>query len=141
MDGDRLMHAKTQLGLADAKAIAAAASAVAAQNGWTVVIAVLDDGGHLIYLERLDGTQLASVEVVQAKGRAALLFKRPSKALEEAVAGGRLGMLSLPGATPVEGGVPLLYRGEMVGAIGVSGVQSAQDGVVAQAGADYLAGL
>ncbi len=135
------MHAKTQLGLADAKAIAAAASAVAAQNGWTVVIAVLDDGGHLIYLERLDGTQLASVEVVQAKGRAALLFKRPSKALEEAVAGGRLGMLSLPGATPVEGGVPLLYRGEMVGAIGVSGVQSAQDGVVAQAGADYLAGL
>jgi glc operon protein GlcG len=135
------MHVKTQLGLAEAKAVAAAAVASAVQNGWNVVVAVLDDGGHLIYLERLDGTQTASVQVAQEKGRTAVLFKRPSKAIEDAVAAGRLVMMTLPGATPIEGGVPLTYRGEIVGAIGVSGVQSFQDGVVAQAGADYLAGL
>jgi uncharacterized protein GlcG (DUF336 family) len=135
------MLTKTYLGLAEAKGVAAAAAAVAAQNGWSVVIAVLDEGGHLHYLERMDGTQMASVQVAQDKGRTAALFKRPSKALEDAVAGGRQVMMTLPGATPIEGGVPLYYRGELVGAIGVSGVQSFQDGVVAQAGADYLAGL
>lgn len=135
------MLAKTQLGLAEAKAVAAAAQAKAVENGWTVVIAVLDEGGHLHCLERMDGTQLASVYVAQEKGRTAALFRRPSKAIEDAVAGGRQVMMALPGATPIEGGAPLFYRGELVGAIGVSGVQSFQDGIVAQAGADYLAGL
>jgi glc operon protein GlcG len=135
------MIVKTQLGLAEAKAIAAAAQAAAVQNGWNVVIAIVDEAGLLHYLERMDGTQLASVHVAQEKARTAALFKRPSKALEDGVAGGRLVMMTLPGATPIEGGVPLIYRGELVGAIGVSGVQSFQDGIVAQAGADHLASL
>jgi len=135
------MLVKTHLGLAEAKAVAAAAQAVAVQNGWNVVIAIVDEGGYLHYLERMDGTQMASVHVAQEKGRTAALFKRPSKALEDAVAGGRHAILRMPGATPIEGGLPLIYRGELVGAIGVSGVQSSQDGLIAQAGADYLAGL
>jgi glc operon protein GlcG len=127
------------LGLADAKAIAAAASAKAQAEGWTVVIAILDAGGHLIYLERADGTQLASVTVAQEKGRTALMFKRPSKAFEDAVlTGGRLNMLSMPGAVLIEGGLPLIVDGAVVGAIGVSGVMSSQDGQVAQAGAEAL---
>jgi uncharacterized protein GlcG (DUF336 family) len=135
------MIAKSYLGLVEAKAVLAAAQAVAVQNGWNVVIAVLDEAGHLQCLERMDGTQLASTYVAQEKGRTAALFKRSSKALEDAVSGGRQVMLMLPGATPIEGGVPLIYRGDYVGAIGVSGVQSSQDGIVAQAGADYLASL
>ncbi len=133
------MIAQSYLSLTDAKTVAAAAHAKAVENGWTVVIAIVDGAGLLHYLERMDGTQLASVEVAQAKARTAALFKRPSKALEDAVLSGRPVMMSLPGATTVEGGVPILYRGEMVGAIGVSGVQSFQDGIVAQAGADSLA--
>ncbi len=133
------MLVKTQLSLDVAKAVAAAAQAKAVENGWSVVIAIVDEGGLLHYLERMDGTQTASVQIAQAKASTAAMFKRPSKALEDVVSGGRTAMLALPGATPVEGGVPLVYRGEMVGAIGVSGVQSFQDGVIAQAGADYLA--
>ncbi|HUO23254.1 MAG TPA: heme-binding protein [Caulobacteraceae bacterium] len=133
------MIVKTQLSLADAKAVAAAAQAKAVENGWTVVIAIVDEAGLLHYLERMDGTQTGSVEVAQAKARTAAMFKRPSKALEEAVASGRQVMLVMPGATPIEGGLPLTYRGELVGAIGVSGMTSAQDGVIAKAGADYLA--
>ncbi|MGC1303609.1 MAG: heme-binding protein [Caulobacteraceae bacterium] len=128
------------LGLADAKAIAAAASAKAQAEGWTVVIAVLDAGGHLIYLERADGTQLASVTVAQEKGRTALMFKRPSKAFEDMVLGGRANMVAMPGATPIEGGLPLIVDGAVVGAIGVSGVMSSQDGQVALAGAEALQG-
>ncbi len=135
------MIAKSYLGLAEAKAVLAAAQEVAVQNGWNVVIAVLDEGGHLHCLERMDGTQLASAQVAQEKGRTAALFKRPTKAIEDAVSGGRQVMLAMPGATPIEGGVPLFYRGEFVGAIGVSGVLSSQDGIIAQAGADYLASL
>ena len=135
------MLTKNHLGLAEAKAIAAVANAKAAENGWNVVIAIVDEGGALHYLERMDNTQMASVVIAQEKGRTAALFKRPSKALEDGVAGGRVVMMTLPGATPIEGGVPLYYKGELVGAIGVSGVQSFQDGIVAQAGADYLAGL
>jgi glc operon protein GlcG len=89
-------------------------------------------------LQRLDGTQTASAEIATHKARAAALFKRPTKALEDIVAGGRAAMLSLPGITAVEGGLPLVYRGDIVGAIGVSGVQSFQDGVVAKAGAESL---
>jgi uncharacterized protein GlcG (DUF336 family) len=133
-----MLNYKT-LSLADAKKIAAAASAKAQAEGWNVVIAIHDRGGNLIYLERADGTQLGSVVVAQEKSRTALLFKRPTKALEDAVLGGRPHMMSLPGATAVEGGVPLIVDSDIVGSIGVSGVQSSQDGIVAAAGAEALA--
>jgi glc operon protein GlcG len=129
------------LSLADAKKIATAASAKAQTEGWTVVIAIHDSGGNLIYLERADGTQLGSIRVAQEKSKTALQFKRPSKALEDAVLAGKVHMMSLPGITSVEGGLPLLVDGQIVGSIGVSGVQSSQDGQVAAAGAAALTSL
>jgi glc operon protein GlcG len=135
------MLSRKTLSLADAKTIAAAASAKAQAEGWSVVIAILDAGGHLLYLERADGTQVGSAIVAQEKAKGAFLFKRPTKVFEELVLGGRINMATLPGAMPVEGGLPLIHDGEMVGAIGVSGVTSAQDGQVAQAGADVVANL
>lgn len=128
------MITRKSLSLADAKTIAAAASAKAVAEGWTVVIAIFDVTGHLLYLERADGTQLGSVQVAQEKGRTALMFKRPTKVMEEGVLGGKIHMLSMP-AVQVEGGLPLVHGGEIVGSIGVSGVQSFQDGIVAAAGA------
>jgi uncharacterized protein GlcG (DUF336 family) len=122
-----------------AKQVAAAAAAEAAANKWTVVIAILDEGGNLMYLERTDDTQIASIQVAQAKARTAVGFKRPTKVFEDAVAGGRTSILSLPDAVPIEGGVPLMLNGRVAGAIGVSGVTSQQDGQVAQAGASALA--
>ena len=104
-----------------------------------IFIAIIDDGGNLMYLERMDGAQLGSQFVSVEKGRSALLFKRPTKALEDAVAGGRVVVMKLVNAVPVEGGLPLVVDGEFVGAIGISGGTSPQDGVVAQAGADELA--
>jgi glc operon protein GlcG len=132
------MHKQTALSLEDAKRVAAAARAEAERNGWNVVIAVLDDGGHLMYLERMDGTQKASSGVAEKKGRTAILFKRPTKALEDNVLEGRVVMMGLPGVVPLEGGVPLMKDGEYLGAIGISGVQSFQDGIVARAGAAAL---
>jgi glc operon protein GlcG len=132
------MLTRKTLALADAKRIAAAASAKAQAEGWTVVIAIHDAGGHLLYLERADGTQLGSAIVAQEKSRTALLFKRPTKAMEDIVLSGRTNMMSLPGLTPVEGGLPVLVDGEVVGSIGVSGVQSSQDGQVAAAGVAAL---
>lgn len=126
------------LSLEDAKRVAAAARAEAEKNGWAVVIAVLDDGGHLMYLERMDGTQKASSRIAEAKGRTAILFKRPTKAIEDNVLEGRTVMMGLPGAVPLEGGVPLVKDGQFLGGIGVSGVQSFQDGIVARAGAAAL---
>jgi glc operon protein GlcG len=134
------MIVSRSIDLADAKRIAAAASQKAQAEGWTVVIAILDAFGHLQYLERADGTQLASIVVAQEKAKTALLFKRPSKALEDAILSGKQHMLTLPGATTIEGGLPLIVDGAIVGAIGVSGVQSSQDGEVAKAGAGALAG-
>ncbi|HMK90899.1 MAG TPA: heme-binding protein [Methylocystis sp.] len=130
---------KYALTLDGAKRAAAAAEAEAVKNGWSVVIAVADEGGSLVFLQRLDGTQAASSEIAARKAQTAALFKRPTKALEEAVAGGRVSLLSLPNITPLEGGVPVLYKGQIIGAIGVSGVQSSQDAQVAKAGADALA--
>jgi len=132
------MKTRPTLTLEDARRVAAAARAEAVKNGWSVVVAIVDDGGWLTYLERADDVQPASCEISQAKARTAALFRRPSKALEEVVAGGRIAMLSLPHMTPVEGGVPLICEGTVVGAIGVSGVQSHQDGQIAQAGAAAL---
>jgi glc operon protein GlcG len=126
------------LSLADAKQIAAAASAKAQAEKWKVVIAIHDNGGNLIYLERADGTQLGSIVVAQEKSLTALRFKRPTKVLEDTVLAGRVHMMSLPGITSVEGGLPLIVDGEVVGSIGVSGVQSGQDGQIAAAGAAVL---
>lgn len=125
----------SMLTLDNAKHIAAAAREEAAKNGWKVVIAILDDGGHLIYLERMDGTQKASSRIAEEKGRTAILYKRPTKLLEDAVNGGRASLLSLPGAVAVDGALPLVRDGEFLGAIGVSGVHSHQDGFIAAAGA------
>lgn len=133
-----LLIRKHSLSLDAAKRIAKAAESFARRRKWHVVIAVLDDGGHLIYLARMDGTQIGSIDVAQAKGRSALAFKRPTKVWEEVLAGGRAAVLGLPGVTPVEGGLPILMAGEIVGAIGVSGVTSVQDGEIAAAGLAVL---
>lgn|SRR5487761_1915659 len=125
---------KTILTLDDAKKIAAAAVLEAQTNGWPVVIAIVDDGGHLLYLERADGTQFGSVDIAIAKAKAAIAFKRPTREWDKRIVDGRLGVLAIPGMIPVEGGVPILIDGEMVGAIGVSGVTSIQDGQIAAAG-------
>lgn len=135
------MYTKRALNLADAKVIAAAAEAEALKNNWDVTIAVLDEGGNLLYLQRLDEAPLGSILVAQEKARTALLFKRPTKAFEEIIANGRAAMLTLPGATPIEGGLPLLNNGSIVGSIGISGVQSPQDAQIAQAGVEAAAKL
>ena len=114
------MKMKFALTLADAKRVAAAAAQEAKRNDWAVVIAIVDDAGLLVYLERLDGVQPASCDIAQAKARGAALFRRPTRALEETVAGGRVALLSLPHITPVEGGVPLVHEGQVVGAIGAA---------------------
>jgi len=114
------MYVKNALTLADAKQIAGAAEAEALKNNWRVTIAVLDDGGNLLFLQRLDEAPLGSIVVAQEKARTALLFKRPTKVFEEIIASGRTAMLTLPGATPIEGGLPLLNNGQIIGAIGVS---------------------
>ena len=132
------MYTQLVLSIDDAHKMAAAARAEAKAQGWSVVIAIVDDGGHLVYLERLDGTQKASSKIAIAKARTAIMFKRPSKVLEDAVAGGRVAVMSLPGVTPVEGGLPIVVDGHFLGAIGVSGVQSSQDAQVARAGLEAL---
>lgn len=130
---------KKTMTLAAAKKIAAAAEAEAVKNKWPVVIAILDDGANLVYLQKMDTTQIGSIDVAIAKAASAVKFKRPSKAFEEAVAGGRQAILKLPGAIPVEGGLPLMSDGVVIGAIGVSGVTSQQDGQIAGAGAAEFA--
>ena len=120
--------------LAAAKLIAAAAREEASKNRWNMAICVTDDGGHTIYLERMDDTQVASAVVAQEKASTAARFKRSTKILEDAVLGGRSVILKLPSATPIEGGLPIVIEGQVIGAIGVSGGSSSQDGQVAAAG-------
>ena len=127
---------KKALTLATAKQIAAAAEAEATSNKFNMVITILDDGGNLLYLERMDDAQLASVTISQGKAHTALAFKRPTKMMEDGVAAGRTATLSLPGAVMIEGGLPLTVDGKVIGSIGVSGGTSAQDGMIAKAGAD-----
>lgn len=122
-----------------AKRVAAAAESEAQRNGWRVVIAVVDDGGHLLYLQRNHDTQFGSVETAMRKAHAAVAFQRPTKASEDAVLGGRLIHLALPGVIPAEGGVPLEISGVIVGGLGISGVRSFQDGQIAAAGVAALA--
>jgi len=132
------MESKPLLTLENAKRIAAAAQAEAMRNEWKVTIAVVDDGGHLLYLQREHDTQFGSVETAILKAHAAAAFKRPTKTSEDAVMSGRLIHLSLPGVIPAEGGVPLMMKNTVVGGLGISGVRSPQDGQVAAAGASAL---
>jgi glc operon protein GlcG len=122
-----------------AKQAMAAAEAEATKNNWGVTIAIVDSGGNLVMLHRLDNAQLSSVRIAEAKARTAVEFRRPTKALEDAVAGGGVGLRVLTfGASVAEGGVPIVAGGRIVGGIGVSGVASHQDAQVAQAGAAAL---
>jgi uncharacterized protein GlcG (DUF336 family) len=126
--------------LDDAKRIVKAAEAEAVKNNWKVVIAVVDTGGHLVLFQRMDGSQLGSIEIAQGKAYTAVAFRRPSKAFQEALGAGGEALRSLktPGLTPLEGGLPLVAGGKVIGAIGVSGVTSAQDAQIGGAGAAVL---
>ncbi|MBL8240287.1 MAG: heme-binding protein [Bryobacterales bacterium] len=141
LPGFSQLASKKALTLEAAKKIAAAAEAEARKNNWNVVICVVDDGANLLYLQRMDGTQIGSVDIAQMKARTAVRMKRPSKVLEDGVLGGRTVMLKLPDVLPVEGGTPLVVDGQLIGAIGVSGVTSAQDGQIAGAGVAAAATL
>jgi len=128
------------IGVEDARRAAAAAIAEAARNSWRMAAAVVDTGGHLVYFEKMDGTQTGSVAISISKARCSALFLRPTKAFQDMVAAGgdSLRVFGLEGAVPVEGGVPLIVGGKTIGAIGLSGGSSAQDGQCARAGADAL---
>lgn len=128
------------ISLDDAKRVATPALAEARKNNWNVAVAIVDYSGNLVYYEKMDGTQLGSVNVSIAKARSAALFKRPTKAFQDVVAAGGEGLrvLRLEGAVPLEGGVPIIIQGMLVGAIGVSGVTSQQDGQVAMAGVNAV---
>lgn len=127
---------KKALTLGAAKKMVAAAEAEATKNQWNVVIAVVDDGGHLIYLQRMDGTQTGSIDVAIGKAQTAMAFKRPTKVFDE-LAKTRPSIISL-GATLLEGGVPIKVGDQVIGAVGVSGVTSQQDAQIAEAGVAAL---
>ncbi|HEY6248822.1 MAG TPA: heme-binding protein [Candidatus Angelobacter sp.] len=128
------------IGLDTSKKAAAAALDEARKNKWTMAVAIVDPNGDLIYYEKMDNTQLGSSQVSIAKARSAARFKRPTKAFQDALAAGGAGLrtLGLEGAVPVEGGIPIVMDGKIVGAIGVSGDTSDHDGVCAQAGVNSL---
>ena len=128
------MKTKPILELADAKAIAGAAEVEASRNSWAVSIAVVDDGGHLLCLQRLDGAAPISAQIAPAKARTAALGRRESRVYEEIINGGRTAFLSAPLEGMLEGGVPILKDGQCIGAVGVSGVKSAEDVQIAKAG-------
>jgi len=134
-----MLPTRKTLTLEAARIVAAASEAEALRNAWRVVIAVVDEGGHTILLHRLDGAQWSSVETAVEKARASVAWKRPSRLLEESVNKGRTAFLSITqGMAALQGGVPLEVGGEIVGAVGVSGVRAADDEVVALAGAEAL---
>lgn len=138
--GAQTMSYGTPITVDAARKVAAPATAEARKNQWTMAVAIVDPSGDLVYFERMDDTQVGSVDVAISKARSAARFKRPTKAFQDALAAGGEGLriLALDGAIPVEGGVPLVVGGRIVGAIGVSGGTSAQDGQVAAAGAAAL---
>lgn len=123
-----------------AKKIIAAAEEEARKNDWPVAIAVVDGGGHLVAFSRLDHTQLGSVEIAQEKAKTSALFRRPTKAFEDTLAAGGVNakVLKLPGALPIEGGLPIIHDGKIIGAVGVSGVKSTEDAQIATAGLEAL---
>src|SRR2546425_3613359 len=128
------------INLEQAKKVLVGAEAEAKKNKWNMVIAVLDSGGHLVMLERMDGTQLGSIEAAKDKAYSAVLYRRPTKVFQDLVGqgGSNLRLLRLAGASPLEGGIPITVDGKIVGAVGVSGATSEQDAQVAKAGADAL---
>jgi len=123
-----------------AKKAMAAAEAEAQKNNWNVAIAIVDAGANLILFEKMDDTQLGSVNIAVGKARTAVNFKRPTKAIEDLVAGGRQVFLAVEGITPLQGGLPVMAEGKLIGAVGVSGVMSSQDEQVAQAAVTVLQG-
>ncbi len=130
-----VMNNKPTLTAEDARAIAAAAEAEATRNAWQVTIAVVDDGGHLLWLQRLEGAAPISAEIAPAKARTAALGRRESKVYEDMINQGRTSFLSAPTLRGMlEGGVPILAQGQCVGAVGVSGVKSSEDAQIARAG-------
>jgi glc operon protein GlcG len=131
------MQQKHILDLESAKRVAAAAEQEAGKNGWNVVIAIVDDGGHLIYLQR-DNVQLGSIDVAINKAKAAVIFRRPTRFWQDMISGERPEYLGMPGMLPVEGGLPLLFDDQLVGGIGISGVKSHEDGIIAEAGVAAL---
>ena len=129
------MKSKSSLELADLKAIAAAAEAEALKNNWAVTIAIVDDGGHLIWLQRMDGAAPLSSHIAPAKANTAAMGRRETKVYEEIINGGRYSFLSVPYVEGMlEGGVPIMKDGQCLGAVGVSGVKSSEDAQIARAG-------
>lgn len=128
------------IGIENARKVMAGAEAEAAKNNWPVVIVIIDSGGHMVMLHRRDDVQLSSIEISQGKAKTALMFKRPSKVLDDAISSGGPGLrfLALRDIVPLEGGLPIIIDNKIVGAIGVSGVLSAQDAQIARAGLDAL---
>jgi len=127
--------------LEDAKKAMAAGEAEARKNNWNVAIAILDAGANLILFQKIDDTQLGSVAIAIGKAKTAVHFKRPSRAIEEIISGGRQAFIALEGVTPLQGGLPVMADGKLIGAVGVSGVMSSQDEQVAQAAIDVLNSL
>jgi uncharacterized protein GlcG (DUF336 family) len=128
-----------EVNLEQAKRIAAGAAAESKKNGWRMAIAIVDNHGFLVYYERMDDTQTASVQVALDKAKAAAMYRRPTKAFEDGIAKGRVALLGLTGATPIEGGLPIMVGGKVIGGIGVSGANSDQDAAAAAAGLKMLA--
>ena len=127
-----------EIGVELAKKIAAGAAAESKKNGWRMAIAVVDNHGFLVYYERMDDTQTGSVEVAIDKAKAAAMYRRPTKAFEDGIAKGRNALLGLRGATPIEGGIPIMVGGKVIGGIGVSGANADQDAAAAAAGLKLL---
>jgi len=127
---------KKVLTLEAAKSLAASVTAEALKNKWTMVMAVVDDGGILLLLERMDHAQIGSIEVAIQKAKTAIAFKRSTKTFEERTLAGRTVLLGLPGVVPIEGGLPIIVDGQFIGALGVSGGSSEQDGLAAKAAVD-----
>ncbi len=131
------MKTRPQLTLEDCRRISAAAEAEAVRNNWNVAIAILDDGGHLLHLVRMDGATPANAEIAVGKARTSAVTRRASKMWEDRIAAGRISMLGMP-VLPVQGGLPIVVEGTCVGGIGASGVQSHEDEQICQAGIDAL---
>ena len=132
------MKTRKELTLDDCRKLMSAAQAEARKNGWNVAIAILDDGGHLLHFERMDGATPANAAIAVEKGRTAAMSRRSSGVWEEMIKGGRTVMLKMPGILPMQGGMPIMVDGACVGGVGVSGVQSHQDEQIAQAGINEL---
>jgi glc operon protein GlcG len=138
--GEQMPGTTKYITLDDAKKAIAAAEGEARKNNWNVAIAILDAGAHLVLFEKMDDTQIGSVKIAIGKATTAVSFKRPTKAMEDIVAGGRMAFLAVEGITPIQGGLPVIVDGKVIGSVGVSGVQSSQDEQVAQAAVNVLQG-